>query len=127
MGFVGASMDHMVSTISHTTGSLQGCRFFTSRCRIRRFHILPKTRHSANLHVCRRDDTPDDQNLMYQVDSDKHGPGRGKALTVSAMVRYGSYGHHRLKGMTPQDLQLADSTLDLEMMQALSYQPSACC
>lgn len=71
----------------------------------------------------------DGQDFIYQVNSAKHGPGHGTALTswVSAMVRYGSYGHHRLKGMTPQDLQLADSMLDLEMMQALSYQPSACC
>lgn len=71
----------------------------------------------------------DNQSFTYQVESAKLGPGHGTARTswVSAMVRYGSSGHDRFKGMTQEDLQLADETFDLEMMQALSYQPSACC
>ena len=92
------------------------------------FIFYPK-QVTQQICACAGGTARDDADFVYQVDSAKHGPGHGRARTswVSAMIRYGSLGKHRLKGMTPKDLQLADSTFDLEMMQALYYQPSACC
>jgi hypothetical protein len=93
------------------------------------FIFYPK-QVTQQICTCAGGTTRDDQNFKYQVESAKHGPGHGTARTswVSAMVRYGSAERRdRLKGMTQEDVQLADDTFDLEMMQALSYQPSACC
>jgi hypothetical protein len=63
------------------------------------------------------------EDFIYEVESAKFGPGHGEARTswVSAMIRYGS-ARKRLEGLTTEDLRLARNVLDMELMQAFSYQ-----
>ena len=92
------------------------------------FVFYPK-QVTEQICACAGGTTREGKDFQYQMESAKTGPGHGKARNswVSAMIRYGSPGPHRLKGFTEQDLRLADKTLDLDLMQTLSYQPSSCC